>query len=93
MKYIVKYSYNGNLLESTKSKNLEEGLEFDVIYPKCEKITSGRLDNDNEIFREKYKNIEGEWKIVLHFEDNSSSSMIKVGFAVNFKEENNLRIE
>lgn len=86
------HDYAHVMLESTKSKNIEDGLEFDVINPKGEKVTSGRL-YDNEIFRERYKSMAGEWKIILHFKDNSSSSMINVGFAVNSKEENNMKVE
>lgn len=84
--------YDHIMLESTKSENIEDGLEFDIINPKGEKVTSGRL-YDNEIFRERYESMAGEWKIVLHFEDNSSSSMINVGFAVNSKKENNMRMK
>lgn len=86
------HKYVHIMIESTDGKKIEDGLEFEVINPKGEKVISGAL-YDNEVFREKYKNITGEWKIVLRFKDNSSSSMINVGFAVNSKEENNMRIE
>jgi len=86
------HDYDHVMLESTDSKNIENGLEFDVINPKGEKVTSGRL-YDHKIFRERYKSMAGEWKIILYFKDDSSNSMINVGFAVNSKKENNMRIE
>ena len=77
------HDYDHVMLESTDSKNIEDGLEFDVINPKGEKVTSGRL-YDHKIFRERYNSMAGEWKIILYFKDDSSSSMINVGFACKF---------
>lgn len=79
------------MLESTKSENIEDGLEFDIINPKGEIVTSGRL-YDNQVIRENYENITGEWKVVLNF-NTDSSSFINIGFAVNSKEENNMRMK
>lgn len=86
------HDYVHIILESRDSKNLEGGLEFDIINPKGEKVTSGQL-YDNKVFRERYKSMSGEWKIVFHFKDNNSSSMINYGYAINSKKENNMRLE
>jgi hypothetical protein len=85
-------NYDHVMLESTDSKNIEDGLEFDIINPKGEKVTSGRL-HDNQIFKARYNSMAGEWKIILHFKDDSSSSMINFGFALSSEKENSMRVE
>lgn len=86
------HDYVHVILESEHSKNIEDALEFDIINPKGEKVTSGKL-YDNKIFKETYKSMQGEWKIVLHFKDNNSNSIVTYGYSINSKKENSMEIK
>ncbi|WP_027632779.1 hypothetical protein [Clostridium hydrogeniformans] len=84
--------YVNIMLESTGSKNVSEGLEFHIINPKGERVKTGIL-YDNETFREAYEGMEGQWKVIIYFENNNSSSMMKFGYNIGPKKENTMRIE
>lgn len=86
------HDYVHVMLESKNSTNIEEGIQFDIINPKGEKVYSGIL-NDGKTFREDYKNVAGDWKIKLHFENSQSFATIDTGFAINSKKENSMRFE
>ncbi len=83
------HDYVHVMLKTTENKNIENPLEFDVINPKGEKVISGQL-HENEVFKHTFKKMKGEWKVVLHYKNNDSSSMIDFGYRISFKKENGL---
>lgn len=76
--------YVNILLSSSESENIKEGLKFDIINPNGEIVDSGIL-YDGKRFTEVYNGIAGEWKIILHFEDNNASSMLDYGYSITSK--------
>lgn len=88
--YLHKYVHV--MLESTKSENIKDDIAFEVINPKGQVVTEGKLYS-NYVFRERYKNLSGEWKIVLYFKGSEEKSMINFGHAINSKDKSNMRID
>lgn len=78
------------LLGSSKGENIEDGLKFDIINPKGEVVDSGILYAGKRV-TEVYDGMSGEWKIVLHFEDDDASSMIDYGYSITSKREKSWR--
>lgn len=80
--YFKKYVHI--LLGSSKDENIEDGLKFEIINPKGEVVDSGILYEGKRV-TEVYDGMVGEWKIVLYFEDNDTSSMIDYGYSITSK--------
>ena len=78
------------LLSSSESKNIKDGLKFDIINPKGEIVDSGIL-YDGKRVTGVYKGMAGEWKVILYFEDNTASSMIDFGYSVTSNREKTWR--
>ena len=76
--------YVNILLSSNKSENIKEGLKFDIINPEGKIVDSGIL-YDEKRFTEVYNGIAGEWKIILHFENDNASTKLDYGYSITSK--------
>lgn len=81
--FLKKYVYI--LIGTSKSENIENGLEFEIINPNGDVVDSGIVYDDKR-FINVYDGMAGEWEIRYNFEDSDESTMIDFGYSITSKE-------